>query len=580
MPAAGVPGAEAPNDSGPGGDDDPARTSAPLPSDGSVVMTVDDERPTAGSVIRVTARGLAPDGSQYELRLGETAIATTLSADGDGRIDVEAAIPDGLEGAFVLRLFDTDTAQSVAAAELTITTAPGGLSTPIPVAAALATVLLLAFLFGLRRRRAVEAETNETSEDQQPAPPIPAAETTRASEGATDNAPAADAGTGSGEATVEPHVAGDAAMVESLPTGPAAAPALPGPVIPSRPWSMLHLGGTPLTVGRPTDAVTWDGALWITGVADTAAGSHVVVWSSLNGLTWTEPMMLGGGANPAFAADRTRLCVVAEASEGPHPAIWTSVDGTSWTPLAAGRPGQPAGIITSSLVAGGIVMTTARQDGTSSLWAGHPDGAWIQPEIDFQPQLLTRWGKHLLAFGHHRNGTAALARSEAGIRWTSTPLDAPPSFNSFVPAALHPLGDEAVLVGEDTAEGVAEAWVGRNLQRWDPAPIGASAGTRIAGGVVADGGLVVVGAASRDVSVWRTIRGIRWQRVGMSADLADFDFVAITRYEGRIHLLGMDQGEPVIWVRQAFPQSATQNDRAEPRLRVVVDDSVAVERPA
>jgi hypothetical protein len=555
-------------------------------------MTVDDERPAAGSVINVTAEGLASAGTQYELRLGETAIATRLNADGSGRIDVDAAIPDGLEGAFVLLLIDTETAQPVAATDLTIAAPAGAGAFPLSMlaAAGLATVLFLAFLFGWRRRRTAAADTIETSPAEAPAPSNVAAEATPASDDVTDEAPTPEAdnddppptptGVDSDGATVDQQETDDTTPIESIPNSPTTEPLLPAAVIPSQPWSMLHLGGTPLTGGRPTDAVTWDGALWVTGVVDTAAGAHVVVWSSLNGLTWTEPMVLGGGGKPAFAVDRTRLCVVAESAEGPHPTIWTSTDGATWAPLATGLGGQPVGTITSSLVAGGLVMAIARQDGHSSLWAGHPDGAWIQPDIDFEPHLLTRWGNRLLVFGRHPDGIAALAQSEAGIRWTPAALDAPPSFSSFSPAALHPLGDEAVLVGEDTSEGVAEAWVGRSPERWDPAPIGAPAGTRIAGGVVADGGLVIVGAASRDVSVWRTIRGIRWQRVGTTADLDDFDFVAITRYEGRIHVLGMDQGEPVIWVRQAFPESTAHEDRVEPRLRLIVDDSVAVERPA
>lgn len=603
VPAVIPPGSVPLPDPGPTDGIDPTDTALPLPG-GEISMNVDNAEPIAGGNIQVTAEGLEPGQTRYRLVLGDADISTALTADGEGRITVQVAIPEAITGVLTLHLVDTDQARIVATTELAVRAAGSSVSTIAIAMGALMAVLAVAFLIGTRRRR-----DDATTEVGTGRPPAPLATVTPATHLISDE-PAANPEPFAGpEATHADEPAGpemsadpEGAQADETESGDAAAKTvatdpidaangdastlevtLPGPAftgIPSRPWSRLALGGTPLATGRATDAATWDGALWITGVADTSTGTQVVVWSSLNGLTWSEPVVVGRGSQPKFASDRTRLYLIAEDAENLLPAIWMTTDGSTWRSLASGLGGQPAGNVTSAMVAGGLLLLAVSENGGSCLWAGHPDGAWIQLDVGFKPQLLARWGKHLLGFGHRPNGLAVLAQSEAGIRWTMGAVDAPPSYHQFAPDALYPLGDEAILVGEDTATGGAEAWVGRTPNRWDPAPIGVPIGTRIAGGVIADGGLVVVGVARRDVSVLRTIRGIRWQQVDATADLADFDFVAVTRYEGRIHLLGMDQGEPVIWVRQGFPTPKPSDTASGAKLRLVVDGDVAAERLA
>lgn len=566
--AIGPPGLDEPNDSGPSDDGEPTAAAPTDPTGDGPALSIDEETPTAGSKVHVTVSDIESVTQRYDLVLAGSVVAASLAPSSDGRVAVAIDLPVDMEGAQQLRLVIAGTGELVASTEFVVTQPGATTSATVIVAVGLALILLLALLIGIRRRKGRESTPAEAAPVLQPA----TNPETDAAEAAADVSRAAEV---AGPAT------NDVRTVEHPTTPPLeAVPVSPLPGLPSRPWSALRLGATPLAIGEPTDIIVWDGALWITGVRATAAGTQVLVWSSLNGLTWNEPMMLGSGSQPRFAADRSQICVIGDAAAGTHPVIWASTTGADWQPLASGLDEHPAGRITSAMVAGGLLMLASAEDSQSSLWTGHSNGAWIRLDIGFEPRFLSRWNHQLLAFGRRHEGGAALAESEAGIRWTDVDLDTSPSFAAFEPAMLLPIGDQALLIGDDTTDEVAEAWIASSAGRWDPAPIGAPGGTRIVGGVRDDDGVVAVGVSSQEVSVWRTVRGIQWKRVDKGAELDGFEPVGVARYESRIHLLGMGQGEPVIWVRQAFPQPAAREDQTDPGLHLVVDDSVAVERPA
>jgi hypothetical protein len=325
------------------------------------------------------------------------------------------------------------------------------------------------------------------------------------------------------------------------------------------------------------DLVSWHGALWLTAAVIIAGKPQIRVWHSLNGITWGAPVILGTGSNPILAADRSQLCVIADG-----PRVWITPDGEEWRGLASGDPGQPRGEITAAASLHGLVVLGSRTGSEAFLWLGRRDGEWITLEIGMTAAVFGRWSGRTIVLGTTNDGSPAAAETDAGIRWRPIPLDVPPSFASFRPATLLPLADQAILLGTDVGDGVADAWVSLNGAAWDPAPIGAALGSSIRSAALCGGAVLGAGNVADGGAVWRTAHGIRWRRVDEADDFAGLDVMSLAVYEERPHVLatGNDR-DPVIWIRRPWsPPPADSPQENVPGLQVVIADDVSTERPS
>jgi hypothetical protein len=574
----GAPGAS----DGPGGPeagDDPLRAGSPAGGVGAAgigpSLVAGNEQIRPGEVLRLTGLDLAVDGTTYQLVIGSLVVADDLTPGNDGIIVVDLTLPDGLAGVQTLGLRATGTTETVASATVTIAGSP---ATTFPVAAVVAglgLLLVLALGIGLGRRRTAHSTAHAGADPPRVTTPHPVA----VAAPHEDPPPAPPPGDHDPNRPPVSPIEPDAHRIG---TASAAAPAIaPPPILvpPQSPWSRHPMHE--VTTGGVTggDLITWQGALWLTAAVVIAGKPQIRVWHSLNGITWEPPVILGTGSNPRLVADRSQLCVVAD---GDGPRAWITADGREWRGLASGDPGQPRGQITAIASIHGLVLLGCRTQSGSSLWLGRRDGEWITLNIGVTAAVFGRWSGRTIVLGTADDGSPAAAETDAGIRWRPIPLDVPPSFASFRPATLLPLADQAILLGTDAGDGVADAWVSPNGAAWDPAPVGAVSASSIRTAALCEGAVLAAGTVPDGGAVWRTTHGIRWRRVDDADDFAGLEVLSLAAYEDRPHILAVDADrDPVMWIRRPWRRAAEVSQEMDaPALQVVISDDTTAERPA
>jgi len=538
-------------DQGPGGtgaDPDPS-LGRDLPADPEAqhgpTISVDDPDPAPGDTVAVAVMGVSLDGGPYELVLGGTVVASGLAASPDGRIALTVTIPATLDGVHPLQLRSQAAPGVLAEVPLDIAPPVAPARTVVLIGVGLLSMLVVAA--GVRRRRRRAPASVAPMPAPGPESPSPTAPTSEPLTGA------------------EPSIA---------------TPFVGAPVVASTPWSNHGLDEA---VGDAQIAAiaTWHGALWLAASLPDGRVQRAMVMSSLNGITWSDGVVLGTGGSPRILTDHSQICVVAQSPDGGYPSVWMSRDGLEWTELASGGSGQPVGRVTAATSHNGLVLLCCTTGAGSAVWAGRRDGEWIGLDLGMEPSLLANWSGRLMAFGFD-GAVPSIAESEAGIRWKPVHVDAPPSFAAFAPSRVVFLESDAFLLGADRADRVADAWVSSDGATWDRAPLDAPTGSSIVAGGIADGGIIAVGNVPDGGAVWRTEDGIRWQRVEDSARFAGLILVDFAHYEGRSHVIALDaDGKPGMWVRQPW-EPAPQAD-ATPEtttLQLVVDADARVERPA
>lgn len=278
----------------------------------------------------------------------------------------------------------------------------------------------------------------------------------------------------------------------------------------------------------------WHGQLVAVGRAGERRGA---IWVSDDGATWRpatvpdSPPELAVSLQAPFVVDE-RLFVIGitfyPAGSGPvGSVIWTSTDGLTWTDTAASAqfPGNPLGLIG---IRGQTIVASEGHEtpAGSAFWVSNDAGdTWQRSAVDLDGSRAVDGLVHdgaFFAVGSARDSTAMVWNSTDGLAWTPTELG--PGYASRI--AKLPDGTLLVVGGVARESDVAAlGWTSTDGREWTPSGIDlACCGTEfdvMPSGIVvvqrAEDGSVSTVSTSRDGLTWSVdgplagdMRGVTW----------------------------------------------------------------------
>jgi hypothetical protein len=274
--------------------------------------------------------------------------------------------------------------------------------------------------------------------------------------------------------------------------------------------------------------------------------SRAVVWTSVDGITWSEPIVLGPepvesegfwprywingfgeweGGVLAFGWNGIGCC------DGGYPMLWRSSNGDTWEVVETGGTefgeeyhspvtsviGPDGSLVVFSFTGlGGGAATFMTSDLES--WETHTIAADGYP-----PTSMAGSPTHLLAVGHEQPSYSDPDDRPPVIphAWTSTDgrswdeVAAPNGAVAFTDIAWDPTHGRFIAVGTDAA-GLPMAWLTADGSRWTPIALGHEP-VYMHRVVVADGLIVATGETgdgstpdSADTVVWSSHDGLSW----------------------------------------------------------------------
>jgi hypothetical protein len=247
-------------------------------------------------------------------------------------------------------------------------------------------------------------------------------------------------------------------------------------------WSSATVTPPPITgQARMAAVVAWRGGYVAGGdVEPTPSEHHAVLWTSLDGTTWTplpDEAAFDGGSVASLAAGPSRLVAVGsvlDPSGSTRAAAWWSTDGRAWTATSPDASFADARMNGVTVGGPGFVAVGSADDGGSAAvwtstdgerWTRVPDGTGFGGGGLRIAIASVAAGPHdLVAVGSRDdagNGSPTVWVSSDGITWRRVPDD--PSFGGGEMAAVAVGGASFVAVGTlglpDNA--LAAAWISR-----------------------------------------------------------------------------------------------------------------------
>jgi hypothetical protein len=221
------------------------------------------------------------------------------------------------------------------------------------------------------------------------------------------------------------------------------------------PWQPIFCAG-----GQ--GSIATDGHTFV--VAGTGAGDQPFLWSSADGLTWTNVPVTAEIAPVAVAWTGSEFLALARGQSG-FVAL-TSPDGADWASAAgSGLPG--GGLPRLFVLSGRTVALLAAADGSLVAYERQASGAWqtaattgLQASADDVTTTTSSGGLGFVFLSTTAAGGSVLASAD-GLAWRTVPSPTATRFNG---AAV--FGDRAVLVGAMDAAGGTQA-----LAWWGPASL-------------------------------------------------------------------------------------------------------------
>ena len=221
------------------------------------------------------------------------------------------------------------------------------------------------------------------------------------------------------------------------------------------PWQPIFCAG-----GQ--GSIATDGQTFV--IAGTGAGDQPFLWSSLDGLTWTNRPIAAEIAPVTAIWTGKEFLVLARGQAG-FVAL-TSPDGASWSSAAAS--GLPDGGLPRVFVLSGrTVALIAAADGSLVAYVRQSDGSWqsaattgLEASADDITTTTSTNGLGLVFLSTTAAGGTVLASAD-GLAWHTVQT---PQATRFIGAAV--VGDRAILVGALDVSGGTQA-----LAWWGPASL-------------------------------------------------------------------------------------------------------------
>ncbi len=351
-----------------------------------------------------------------------------------------------------------------------------------------------------------------------------------------------------GSVAAEPSVEPSTEPSASLSFDPTPTPVPSASAAPSGPARLAWTAGT--SQDGVVNAVIRFGDRWIAGGWLGSPGPHAAVWTSTDGVSWSEPVLLEPELRVDVDCDQHWITGFAPwnggllalgwngfgCGDGGNPMLWQSGDGAGWdlvditgTAFAAAAPfphsaeEAPDGrlAVFGSTHLGSVQALFLTSDLES--WEMHPitdsaeAGASIA-RVAASPTLLIGVGSIVIGerpvetWTEEIYGPHVLASTD-GSTWTSI---APPiEEGAIADIAWDAAHDRFVAVGTDV-DGLPFAWLTTDGSEWTPIPLGEEP-TYIHRVAVGDGLIVATGetgsgfeVTSGDTIVWSSHDGLTW----------------------------------------------------------------------
>jgi hypothetical protein len=230
------------------------------------------------------------------------------------------------------------------------------------------------------------------------------------------------------------------------------------------------------------------------------------IWTSPDGVTWTEAESIDGAA--LYDVVATHDVAVAVGSHHDEEmrataAVWTSSDGRTWTEASvAGAEG--ASIRSATVWSGGFAAAgEGPVDETQPIWTAVDPADWASLTTDLEPARIVTdivdWAGGLAVPGaSDKSGDQHpfVALSGDGARWTQTRLSTEEGYASAMAVA----GETLVTAGVDADRLTVWMLAG---DAWQPATIEPTGAAINAMTWTPDQGLIGVGSRDGNIALWR-----------------------------------------------------------------------------
>ena len=318
-------------------------------------------------------------------------------------------------------------------------------------------------------------------------------------DGAASSAGPADPARSVGVLTEQPTIEDSLVVIPDLPDAG---------VEPRQGWTCLgEATGLPARM-TPAALASWRDAWWVAGSSPSEAGRPLAgLWTSRDGVSWSEVAQFGRGLLRGLIGDETGLVAWGTRLDGDSEVLWVrrTGDGTTFESLADGAFGDPTEAPDAAAVHHRLVFLASSDGETHALAIGNPRGQWVSIAVPVRVEALASTGSALFALGRDTDGGATLLRSDSGMRWQRVPARGLGVVDEGSPLMLVAGVDQLVALGTGRS-GIS--WSADAGESWAPAdvPSGTIEVIRVDGGVfsalsVGDDGVLTMWS-SRDGAAW------------------------------------------------------------------------------
>ena len=262
-----------------------------------------------------------------------------------------------------------------------------------------------------------------------------------------------------------------------------------------------------------------------TGVAGTRnqGPAATVVWTSPDGVTWTETQQIEGDVLFALAAGDPGLIATGTGAGGPDPsriAVWTSPDGSEWTQADTAALGN--GVMGDAtwhdgmFVGVGAVLATGESGQqlpqVGRVWTSPDGAAWTESYADER----------------EHTAVASIALTESGLVAVAQDFSGDQSTGGLPQATL-------------------EVWTSTDAAAWEITPIQSEPG-QVLGFAASPAGLVAVGFVpgdmeQRHLALWSSADAATWTFVEEVSDQPAGNLTDVIILEDRVVAVGTTEGE-------------------------------------